>query len=270
MTIADKPQTIADKLQTITDNMQMVFDAGYLEGQEASGYNEGVEAGKKEEYDLFWDTAQEYGNRENYNFAFSADIWSQDTFRPKYPLKPKRAQNMFAYWGYNSTLATAKKIDLSHIDFDFSAAVELGSVFYANRCITALGCIDVRGVAANLMHNMFASTLNLVTIKELKISETTGFYATTFSSANSLKNITINGRITSSIDLHWSTKLSRESIESIFWASMSDGGSASHTVTLSHTAVNKAYETTEGANDGSNSDEFMSWVNNATFTISLV
>ena len=123
------------------------------------------------------------------------------------------------------------------------------------------------------MHNMFASTLNLVTIKELKISETTGFYATTFSSANSLENIAINGLITSDIDLHWSTRLSQASIESILSAAYERPNPDANriTVTLSKTAVDKAYETTEGANDGSTGHHWVDgWAANANFNINLL
>jgi hypothetical protein len=70
------------------------------------------------------------------------------------------------------------------------------------------------------------------------------------------------------IDLHWSTKLSHDSHVSIFNALST--ATTGLTVTFSRTAVNKAFETSEGANDGTTSAEWLALVaahNN--WTISL-
>jgi hypothetical protein len=85
-----------------------------------------------------------------------------------------------------------------------------------------------------------------------------------------LEYVRIEGVIgQSGIDLKYSTKLTRESIESIVNA-LSDTAEGK-TITLSKAAVNKAFETSEGANDGASSQEwdgleglYMNW------TITLV
>ena len=60
--------SISDKLVTIAENEQKVFDAG-----------------KKAEYDAFWDAYQTNGNRRHYNHAFY-DYWDDITYNPKYPI----------------------------------------------------------------------------------------------------------------------------------------------------------------------------------------
>ena len=51
--------------------------------------NGDFDAGKKAEYDAFWDTFQNNGNRTTYSYAFygSAVGWNDTTFNPKYPIK---------------------------------------------------------------------------------------------------------------------------------------------------------------------------------------
>ena len=73
--------SIAEKLKTIAENEQKVFDAG-----------------KKAEYDRFWDAYQENGNRTSYLCAFGGRAWTDETFKPKYPInKISNATNMFWY-----------------------------------------------------------------------------------------------------------------------------------------------------------------------------
>jgi hypothetical protein len=62
--------SIADKLNTIAENEQLVYRAG-----------------QKSEYDKFWDTFQNNGNSQNYNYAFSQDRFTDENYNPKYPIK---------------------------------------------------------------------------------------------------------------------------------------------------------------------------------------
>ena len=94
--------SIAEKLQTIAENEQRVYDAGYAKGQAEGGdttaaYDEGFEAGKKAEYDAFWDAYQQKGNRSNYSYAFSGSGWTTNNFKPKYDVIIKNtARRMFS------------------------------------------------------------------------------------------------------------------------------------------------------------------------------
>ena len=71
--------SIAEKLTTVAENVSKVY-----------------EAGKKSEYDDFWDRYQINGTRTSYSYAFAGEGWGAINFKPKYTIKPKNAQYMFA------------------------------------------------------------------------------------------------------------------------------------------------------------------------------
>lgn len=110
----------ANKLTTIAENVQKVY-----------------EAGKKAEYDAFWDTFQQNGNRKNYQNAFGS-CFTPEIFKPKYAIVPKRAyngdspeNNMFLMTnregGDNKIDLTNFPIDLSHLYDTYTGNV--GTVF---------------------------------------------------------------------------------------------------------------------------------------------
>lgn len=74
--------SIADKLTTIAENEEKVFTAG-----------------KTAEYDAFWDSFQNYGNKTSYWGAFA--YWKDDIYKPKYTIRAASTNYMF----YNSTIA---------------------------------------------------------------------------------------------------------------------------------------------------------------------
>ena len=76
------------------------------------------EAGKKSEYDAFWDDYQSNGTRTDYYNAFAGKGWTQTNLKPKYVARPSEARNMF----YQSTGIT----DLTLTGkFDFSAVTAI-------------------------------------------------------------------------------------------------------------------------------------------------
>lgn len=69
-----------------------------------NGYNEGLEAGKKAEYDRFWDTWQQNGNRTSYIACFAGQAWTDELYNPKYPINATaNAGEMFKYAQITST-----------------------------------------------------------------------------------------------------------------------------------------------------------------------
>jgi hypothetical protein len=82
---------------------------------------------------------------------------------------------------------------------------------------------------------------------------TYGNYGGWFSYTSALVDITVAGYFISSVSFERSSKLSKASIQSIYAALSMAAGMSDNTVTLSLVAVNKAFETSEGANDGSTS-----------------
>ena len=96
-----------------------------------------------------------------------------------------------------------------------------------------------------------------------------------FQNCTNLVELNCEGCLTNDLDLQWSKKLSQASIMSVLNAAHEGGDyfndeSKYPTVRLSLAAVNKAYETSEGANDGSDSLWWQSDVNNYHCQIELI
>ena len=186
---------IAEKLVTIAENELKVFDAG-----------------KKAEYDAFWDSVQENGNRKNYDFGFAGEAWSADNFKPKHPIQPTSCQNMFAYWGtYSGRRGT---VDLRGFSIDFSKSTLVANCFYGNFFVVAMGEINTTSVIH--LQNFFSTCPNLHTIEKLIVKESgeTTYYNTFYYCIN-LKNITFEGVIGNDISFQDSPLLTHDSLMSI-------------------------------------------------------
>jgi hypothetical protein len=238
--------TIAEKLTQIAENEQKVFDAGYAKGTAQGGYAEGYADGKQAEYDAFWDAFQNYGNKRYYYYAFAwqqtdNEAWATDAYNPKYPIIAD------CNAGEPSPYATQ-------------------SIFhYSSRLKDVKVPITLKNGAANAC---FYNCYRLTNIPSLTLENVTGF-VNTFMNCNALETLIVHGKIEADIDLQWSTKLSMESIESIMCA-LSDT-TTGKSITLSKVAVDKAYETSEGANDGSTSAEWIAIRNTKkNWTVSLI
>ena len=135
----------------------------------------------------------------------------------------------------------------------------------------AVGEIAVPQGRAVALSNLFASCGLLESVQMLTVTGQTTFSGT-FNGCKSLKEIRFSGNVANDIDLHWSVALSRSSIENVYYAAL--GGSMDHgaypTLTFSLTAVNAAFESAAGANDGSESAAWQALVDQAPFTISLI
>ena len=49
------------------------------------------------EYDRYWDSFQEYGEKTDYSMAFANKSWNDDIFKPKYQIKPTILGQAFSY-----------------------------------------------------------------------------------------------------------------------------------------------------------------------------
>ena len=226
--------SIAEKLQTIAENEQRVYEAGeskgkadgitegyingktdgYAEGKadgfnvgyesgKADGITEGIEEGKDAEWNAFWDAYQDYGKRGNYNTMFYNAGWTEITFKPKY-------------------------------DFICTYA---GSMFSASRIVEINKTIDVTNSTS--VASMFYGASYLKTITKLIVSENNNFGSNGFGSCPALENLTIEGTLGQSFDIHWSTKLTHDSLMSIINALKDYAGTNTHTVTLGSTNLAK-------------------------------
>lgn len=193
-------------------------------------YNEGAQAQQAH----FWGIFQNNGEPTNYYYKFSYTGWTNNNYKPQYSLVCTNA----------TTAAMA--------------------LFYSNTFITDTRVpIEVRGVNAQAMFYRSA----VVTIRELIVHAGVTF-SNTFFEAYDIENITISGTIGNDFDIHWAKKLTKASHESIMTALSTTA--TGKTVTLPKAAVNKAFETSEGANDGSTSTEWKAWVNSRpNWTVTL-
>ena len=234
--------SISDKLATIAENIPKVYNAGksqgydegYNAGKGESNYEEAYDAGQQAEYDRFWDAYQSSGSAKNYVYAFAGQCWTDKTYNPKYPIVVRdNASNLFAY-----SKMTDTKVDVN---------------------LTRSG-VTVSGVFSNS---------KLITIKKVIVSENTKALTSAFTSCADLENLTFEGIFAKNITLSDCTKLTLDSLKSVI-NSLSDSAS-SVSATFSETAVNNAFETSEGASDGSTSPEWLALVaTKPNWTISLV
>jgi hypothetical protein len=141
---------------------------------------------------------------------------------------------------------------------------------FINCPIKKLKTIDARSTSSgfNGLSNTFSGCSKLEIIDEFYPSNSANF-ANTFGGCSALKHIIFMSDIkTSGLSLSDCKVLDKESIISVI-THLSDSTSGLG-VTLSQKAVNREFETSEGANDGSTSAEWLALINTkSNWTISL-
>lgn len=230
------------------------------------GYNKskGVQA----EYDRFWDAYQDNGNRKIYSYAFYYTNWNDTNFSPKYDIVlVGAASDMFG----SCYITNLKDIlEKQNVVLDTSQGTMLLRMFNGAQRLTHVPRIDAS--AATDIRNMFMNCSSLTKIDSLVMSETTGSgYPTgnagVFQNCTKLTDLTIEGTFAITTSLKWSP-LTRTSIESVISA-LSDT-TTGQTLTLKSTAVASAFETSEGAADGSASEAWTALVaSKSNWTIAL-
>jgi hypothetical protein len=237
-----------------------ISDAGVVidDGTKTSEYAQKItglyEAGKKSEYDAFWDALQNWGNRENYQYGFI--YWGCEYIRPKHKVIPTTANSSNQPFAYNRLL---KQVEKEYFDFSQrprGTSSTTGWYYSFYDCANLEVVEDIGINNAYGFYYTFARCEKLHTIECIYPDENTEFN-TAFYRCSSLVNLRVNGTIgKNGFNVQWSTVLSKDSILSIINALSHT--TASLGVTLSQTAVDKAFETSDGANDGSTSDEWVS------------
>ena len=188
--------SIAEKLTTIAENEQKVYDAG-----------------KKAQYDEFWDDFQPGKGIEPDSCygSFRSARWTDFTFNPKYRLYASTFMGAM----HSNTNVTRVPVEI-----DWTALTEASDTQQA-----------------------FYACSSLINIPKLKVAETTMYNANTFQACYALEELIVEGTIgQQNFDVHWSTKLTRESLLSIISALKDYSANASgttHTVTLGATNLAK-------------------------------
>jgi len=207
--------SIADKLTQIAENEQRVYDAG-----------------KKAQYDEFWDTYQQNGTRTNYNFAFCGMGWNNDTLIPKYDIIPKAnaGANIFRECDFSGSLK--EYLESIGITLDVKDCTQMQYAFYACYQLTELPFLDLSSSTNNNYAFQYCSKLKALS---LAVSENSTF-TISFDSCDALVNLEVTGNIGNSVNLRWSKSLTKASIISVIKA-LWDSASGK-TLTLSSAAVN--------------------------------
>ena len=208
MSVNEKMTAIADAIRDKTgDTEALTLD------DMASGVNEVFDAGKKSEYDSFWDKFQINGGRLQYNYAFGGIGWTMDTFKPKYDIRANNLGSMFYQTGITDLEMALYN---AGVRLDTSGASNFPSTFYYSD-LTVIPELDCRGCAntASPFGLTFRFSSNLLTIRKLILpSNGAQQFNNTFTDCAKLQNIVIEGVIGQNISFSYSP-LTVESMKSI-------------------------------------------------------
>ena len=195
--------SVAEKYTTLTtEKIPKVYDAGV-----------------KSEYDKFWDAFQNNGKRTNYQCA-GFYIFNAETFRPKYPIRPKNMQQMFfnSYWETNFYIDDFVEFCKEHnIVFDTSQcnAFNMGLGLMKTKRLGVIDFTAMRTPSSNT-NIWYGNSGYLQTIDELISGELTAWDSTAFQSATGLTNMNMTGVVaTNNLNLSYCTKLTKESLMSV-------------------------------------------------------
>ena len=170
------------------------------------------EAGKKAQYDAFWDAYQQNGERTDYQYAFFGENW-ESIFQPKYDLKPTDGYHMF--WQCTVPDLEAALTD-SGVVLDTSNCVRAGRLFYfySVKGGTVIPELDLRN--ATSVAEMFGYADVRIIRKIILNEEGTLDTSTMFhGGCSDLEEIRFEGVIGKNLRLQWSGKLSDDSLRSI-------------------------------------------------------
>lgn len=235
--------TIEEKLNKIAENVPKVYKAGV---------DVGIKEGKRVEYEAFWDMVQVNGTRANYDSGFMR--WGGEYIRPKYKVVPTvDASRKFTFKGN----ASLKRIEKEYFDFSQCPKGTMNDHGYYQTFYNCESLEVVEDVGMNnaySFYSTFAYSSKLHTIECIYPDEDTVF-SQAFLSCRNLVYLRVDGIIgRNGFNVQDSKKLDKESISSIINALSTT--TTGLTVTLSIDAVNKAFETSVGANDGEKSPEW--------------
>ena len=277
--IQDSPEFDYGQLKTsmlplaLSDACDWQYEVGYNEAQDdmleqiEEARTEGIEQGKQDERTAFWNMVQRNGARTDYQRAFTHWDGNEALFTPLYKIAPSGAQNgQSMFFCFN--VSTKEVFDFSKIAhmFDFSKMTNASYLFQSARIDNIIADLSS---ATTFSYGMSADWYAMpTTTTTLKVSEKCSF-SSAFYACRELTNLTFmeGSVIGKSIDLKDCTKLTKASLTSVM-THLSP--TATLTATFSKTAVNKAFETSAGSNDGSTSEAWLALVNAVNATISLV
>ena len=182
--------SIAEKLTAVAQNVPKVF-----------------EAGKKAQYDEFWDS---FPANPDGTYLFSGDMWNDVTFKPKRNIELKNGANGLFY--NNGCKNIKEALEKCGVTLNMSQVTGANNCFsYAST--SELPALDLSNISS--VQNVFAYAQNLVTVKSVRFKDGATF-SNAFTNCKSLKNITILGTISGNgFNVSPCTELTAESLYSI-------------------------------------------------------
>ena len=211
------------------------------------------EAGRKAENDAFWDAFTYNGARTKYNRAFNN--WGSEYIRPNRKIIPTNVSSGIQTFANNPNL---KKIEAAYFDFSqkpFGTDDDGSWYLTFSNCRNLEEIEDIGLVPTFRYYGTFTRCYKLHTVAKMRVNEDTG-YIDPFSSG--IVNLTIEGIIgQNGFDTRFCKNLSKASILSILNALSTT--TSDLIIPFSQAAVDKAFETSPGANNGASSQEWESW-----------
>ena len=196
-------------------------------------------AGKKSEYDTFWDIVQTTGRN---SFIYMFNNWAWEYGDPKYPIVIENSKTSIAYmFMYNRNLKT-----INAEKFDF---VNVGAATYLFYHCTELQSVPKINLCSANLNGAYIDCYKLKTVGLLDVSRinTSAGLNDTFKNCYALEDIgEVRGQISQNgLNLQWSTKLNKATIVRLVNALSPDTNGL--TVTFSQTAKNNAFTDAEWA-----------------------
>lgn len=238
-------ETVSTLLQTIAENEPKVY---------AAGKEAGIEEGKKAEYNAFWDAFYQSAEKADSQGAlFAGQGWNETTFRPPKDIVINKSAN-YCFWWNRCNVDLVEWCKMLGINITLKPLY--ASYLFADTLFTRVPQIDLS--KSSNCTSLLARSTKLVTVDKLILSDAGDqSLSSSFVNASSLQNIIIEGVIGKDVEFHH-CPLTKASIKSIM-SHLSP--TATFTVKFSKNIVNTAFETTEGAKDGSTSEEWQAIIN---------
>ena len=278
--------SIADKMRELLGTVEKIKPKNFV-----SKLTEIFNAGKKSEYDAFWDAFQSKGKRYIYTYAFCNDWlysnneefnkagWSVDTFKPKYDINIMLGAQAYVF-GYCKVRGSLKEILKNQgialnftpyktnpnttPKYDTSGA---GYIFYESQ-FTELPTLDLSEAGgkyvfdASFTNMPYCETIEKIILPTAKTGLTS--YGTKDIFSGALKNLTLEGTIYFNFRCSKAKSLSADSMLNIFNCLDTTASSTTRTLTIP-TATKTRYDEKYG--DWDTKVAYYSTNGNWTFSI---
>lgn len=204
MSVNEKMTAIADAIRDKTDGTEALT----LENM-ASGVNEVFDAGKKSEYDSFWDSA----NLDNVSpTSFSGNLWNDETFKPSRDII---WGDNSAQWSFANNRITNLKACLERlgVKLDMSRATAFGYAF-ATAITEELPEINMSGAKHTGLTSIGGNMPNLIRAEIVLPSaypDNPTESNSIFANCSKLQHLTVKGLV----DFSWNLSKSPLSVESM-------------------------------------------------------